>query len=128
MIYDWSPQVSSRLNKTFILPIALVILFFSGIYGPIYEKPLAQAQVQVYPEEPEYWQATLKLAGASCDVNAAESAVLHLKGVISVDIEAKKDHLLVGYDPQKVSPEQMVDAIGKKKGCNANIVGAGREE
>lgn len=124
MVKWWFTKVKAYLDSTFLSSTLLLIVFFS-ILGFLYQE--TRAQVQVYPEEPEYWQATLKLAGASCDVNAAESAVLHLKGVISVDIEAKKDHLLVGYDPQKVSPEQMVDAIGKKKGCNANIVGAGRE-
>lgn len=130
MVNDWCPKTYSRLYKIFIPPTALFILLFSGLFDLIYEKPNAQAQVQVIPEEPTFDEVALKLAGAFCDVNAAESAVLHLKGVIMVDIETRKGYLIVGYDPDKVSPEQMVEAVGKKRGkngaCTATVVGVGR--
>lgn len=124
MPYDRSLKNASRLNQTFPIQTIFLIFFLLGSIGLIYND--SGAQVQVIPEEPEFLDVTLKLAGASCDVNAAESAVLHLRGVVSVDIEAKKDHLLVAYDPAKVSPQLMVEAIGRKRGCNANIVGGGR--
>src|SRR5438445_12986423 len=42
---------------------------------------------------------TLKLSGQSCEANIVnvESALLHLRGVTMVDIEAKKGHVVVGF-------------------------------
>lgn len=81
--------------------------------------------VGVIPEEsqePEPPRVTLKLAGAACEVNAVESVALHLKGVLAVDVESKKDHLIVDYDPIKVTPQQVVDAFARQKGCLAHII------
>lgn len=97
--------------------------------------------VQLFAAEPEVWEATLKLGGQSCDVNAAESAVLRLKGVVMVDVESRKGYLIVGYDPTRVSPDMMLGAVGKKRGkeksgkekngkdwfCSATVVGIGRQ-
>lgn len=133
MVDGWSKTRKTHLLYTLLFHALLIILILVGLIPLVYIEPSAQAQVIVIPpDDPDFPEVTLKLAGAGCDVNDAESAVLHLKGVLQVDIEAKKDHLFVAYDPAKVSPQQMVDAIGKKKGkkegggCNANIVGAGR--
>ncbi len=115
------------VNRTFLSLSFLSVLILLSFFPFVYEKPIVQAQVQVFPAEPDIREVTLKLAGSSCDMNSAESAVLHLKGVVAVDVEYKKDHLLVGYDPDKVTPQQMVDAIGKKRGCNAIVVGVGRQ-
>ena len=78
---------------------------------------VAESPVGVVPEgEPEIptSDAELKLVGSDCDINEAEASLLRLKGVLAVDVEAKKDHLLVGYDPAKVTPGQMVTAIGAR--------------
>ena len=128
MMDEWSRKSLSRLDNNFPTYIILLILFLFSIFGLIYSETVAQAQVS--PEEPNFEEVTVKLAGAFCDVNAAESAVLHLKGVIMVDIETRKGYLIVSYDPEKVSPQQMLEAVGKKTGkdgaCMATVVGVGR--
>jgi hypothetical protein len=128
MIDEWSRKSLSRLDNNFPIYIILLILFLFSIFGLIYSETVAQAQVS--PEEPSFKEVTVKLAGGFCDVNAAESAVLHLKGVIMVDIETRKGYLIVAYDPEKVSPQQMVEAVGKKTGkdgaCTATVVGVGQ--
>ena len=99
--------------------------------------------VGVIPEgepEPQTSDAELKLVGSDCDINEAEASLLRTKGILAVDVEAIKDHLVVGYDPTKVNPHQMVTAIGarmagtdligrhmggkkaKARGCFAQIV------
>jgi len=76
--------------------------------------------------QPEILDVTLKLGGQSCQVVAAESALLRLRGVTMVDIEARKGYVLVGYDPSKVSVAHMLQAVGKKRGadwfCTAHLV------
>lgn len=91
----------------------------------------AKSGVKVFEAEPEIQEVTLKLGGQSCDVNAAESAVLRLKGVVMVDVESRKGYLIVGYDPTRVSLDMMLGAVGKKRGkdwfCMATVVGFGRQ-
>lgn len=69
-------------------------------------------------------------------MNAAESAVLRLKGVVMVDVESRKGYLIVGYDPSRISPNMMLGAVEKKRGkeksgkdwfCTATVVGFGRQ-
>jgi copper chaperone CopZ len=79
-------------------------------------------------QEPEIQSATLKLGGQSCGEHVVdvEAALLHLRGVVMVDIEARKGHVLVGYDPSKVSVAHMLQAVQKKRGaswyCTAHLV------
>ena len=120
----------SKAYSAYAFPISallLILFFLSGICGLLYEEAGAQSQVQGQPERPDYWEVTLKLGGQSCDVNSAESAVLHLRGGIQmVDIEKRKGYLIVAYDRLKVSPNQMLQAVGKKRGeewfCAATVV------
>ena len=78
--------------------------------------------------QPDVQDVTLKLSGQSCEANIVnvESALLHLRGVTMVDIEAKKGHVVVGFDPSKVSIPQIVQTVGNQKGadwfCRAQIV------
>ena len=115
-----------------------LILFFLTIHGVVLA-PVARARsatvsetspvgvapesspVGVVPEEPESSRVTLKLAGGTCDINAVESTLLRLQGVVGVDIESKKGHLIVDYTSSKLTPQQMVDALARKKGCQALI-------
>ena len=78
--------------------------------------------------QPDVQDVTLKLSGQSCEENIVnvESALLHLRGVTMVDIEAKKGHVVVGFDASKVSIPQIVQTVGNQKGadwfCRAQIV------
>ena len=78
--------------------------------------------------QPEIQDVTLKLSGQSCEANIVnvESALLRLQGVVMVDIEAKKGHVVVGFDASKVSIPQIVQTVGNQKGadwfCRAQIV------
>ena len=122
---------SCNKSKTYLnqaVPIfsLLLILFFSSIYGLFsYKEAGAQSGVQVFPEEPDIQEVTLELGGQSCDVNHAESAVLHLKGIFMVDIESKPGYLIVSYDRLKVMTDDMVLVVGKQRGagwfCTATV-------
>ena len=78
--------------------------------------------------QPEIQDVTLKLSGQSCEANIVnvESALLHLRGVTTVDIEARKGHVVVGFDASKVSIPQIIQTVGNQKGadwfCRAQIV------
>lgn len=65
-------------------------------------------------EDPTLVQSTLKLVGDGCEINTVESAVLRLPGVVGVDTETKKGHLIVSYSNAKVKPEQMGSAITRR--------------
>ena len=105
-----------------LIGFGIVTLMLVGLLGG---KAGAQSSVLVIPEEPDIRRVTLQLGGQSCDVNRAESAVLHLQGVVMVDIESKPGHLIVSYDRTTVSRGKMKQAIGKKKGedwfCMASV-------
>lgn len=128
MVDGWSKKSKAYPDFAFPISALLLILFFlSGISGLLYGEAGAQSQSQGQPKESEVWEVTLKLGGQSCDVNSAESAVLHLReGIHMVDIESRKGYLIVAYDPSKVSPNQMLQAVGKKRGegwfCTATVV------
>ncbi len=92
---------------------AIVTLMLVGLLGG---KAGAQSSVVVIPEQPDIRKVTLQFGGESCDVNRAESAVLHLQGVVMVDIESKPGRLVVSYDRTTLTIEEMVQAVGKKKG------------
>ncbi len=100
----------------------LVTLMLVGLLGGMAG---AQSSVVVIPEEPDIRAVTLQFGGQSCDVNRAESAVLHLQGVVMVDIESKPGRLVVSYDRTTLTIEEMVQAVGKKKGedwfCMASV-------
>ena len=76
----------------------------------------------------EIRHVTLKLGGQSCQdhIVQVESALLRLRGVAMVDIEAKKGYLIVGYDSSKVSIARMLQTVGNKRGegwyCTAHVV------
>jgi len=78
--------------------------------------------------QPEVQDVTLRLSGQSCEANVVnvESALLRLRGVTMVDIEAKKGHVVVGFDASKVSIPQIIQTVGNQKGadwfCRAQIV------
>lgn len=115
------------LSTTLSLMILSIFQEFGRVPGT------AWAQVGGAPEtspvgvieggsEPEPSRVILKLAGAACEVNAVESIALRLKGVVAVDIETKKGHLVVDYDPNKLTAQQVTDTLMRKKGCFAPIV------
>ena len=68
--------------------------------------------------QPDVQDVTLKLSGQSCEANIVnvESALLHLRGVTTVDIEARKGHVVVGFDPSKVSIPQILQTVANQKG------------
>jgi copper chaperone CopZ len=70
--------------------------------------------------EPLVQAVTLQLGGPSCadHIVQVESTLLRVRGVTMVDIEAKKGHVVVGYDPSKVSVPQLLQAVGKARGDN----------
>lgn len=74
-------------------------------------------------EPPELPRVTLQLV-SNCETNSAESAILHMKGVVGVDIESKKGHMIVDYDPAKVTSQQLLDELARQKGCFAKIPSA----
>ena len=131
MVNGWSNKSKTSVDCALPICTLLLIIFFCGICVLTYEEAGAQSQVQGQPKKSEVWEVTLKLGGQSCDVNSAESAVLHLQGVMMVDIESRKGYLIVAYDPAKVSPNQMLQAVGKKRGegwfCTATVVGLQRQ-
>lgn len=100
----------------------IVTLMLVGLLGA---KAGAQSSVVVIREQRDIRRVILQLGGQSCDVNSAESAVLHLQGVVMVDIESKQGYLIVGYDRTTVSIGQMMQAVGKRSGedwfCMANV-------
>jgi len=76
--------------------------------------------------EPEIRSVTLKLGGQSCASHVAEAALLRLRGVVNVDIEAKPGHAIVDFDPSRVSVPHMLQAVARKSGenrvCTAHLV------
>ncbi len=105
-----------------LIGFGIVTLMLVGLLGG---KAGAQSSVVVIPEQPDIRRVTLQFGGESCDVNRAESAVLHLQGVVMVDIESKPGRLVVSYDRTTLTIEEMVQAVGKKKGedwfCMASV-------
>ena len=101
-------QVSlSRIGFGFVTLMLVGLL--GGMAG-------AQSSVVVIPEQSDIRKVTLQFGGQSCDVNRVESAVLHLQGVMMVDIESKPGRLVVSYDRTTLTIEEVVQAVGKKKG------------
>ena len=91
------------------------------------QNPPAASKKKVRPSEVQ--DVTLRLSGQSCDKHIVdvESALLHLReGVTMVDIEKRKGHLFVGYDPANVSIDQMLSTVAKQSGedwfCQAQVV------
>lgn len=126
MVNKWCNKSKTYLNQALPIFFILLILFFSSIYGLFsYKEAGAQSDVLVIPEEPDIQEVTLELGGQSCDVNRAESAVLHLRGILMVDIELKPGYLIVGYDRLKVTTDDMVLVVGKQSGagwfCTATV-------
>jgi len=68
--------------------------------------------------QPDVQDVTLKLSGRSCEANIVnvESALLRLRRVTTVDIEARKGHVVVGLDPSKVSIPQILQTVASQKG------------
>jgi copper chaperone CopZ len=85
----------------------------------------AEAQRQAEPEaqrdaEPKLLDVTLRLGGPSCEdhIERVEAALLRVRGVATVDIEKRKGHVVVGYDPSRVSVPQLLQAVGSARGDN----------
>jgi copper chaperone CopZ len=80
--------------------------------------------------EPTILDVTFQLGGPSCQdhIVQVESALLRVRGVAMVDIEKKKGHVVVGYDPSKVSVPQLLQAAGSARGkdwsCTAQLGGS----
>lgn len=78
--------------------------------------------------QPEIQDVTLKLSGQSCDayIVKVESALLRLRGITMVDIEARKGYVVVGYDSSKVSIPQILQTVATQRGtdwfCTAQVV------
>ena len=76
--------------------------------------------------EPEIRSVTLQLGGQSCADHVKESALLHLRGVVMVDIEARPGYAIVAFDPSTVSVAHMLQSVAKKSGekrlCTAHLV------
>jgi hypothetical protein len=76
--------------------------------------------------EPEFRRVTLKVGSQSCADHVAESALLRLRGVVMVDIEAKRGHAIVDFDSSMVSVPHMLRAVARKSGenqvCIAHLV------
>src|SRR5439155_26934223 len=70
--------------------------------------------------QPDVQDVTLKLSGQACEANIVnvESALLHLRGVATVDIEARKGDVVVGCDASKGYIPQMIQTDGNKKGAD----------
>ncbi len=75
----------------------------------------------------ELRDVTFKLGGQSCDAHIieVESALLRLKGVLMVDIEAKEGHVVIGYDADVTSTNQIIQTIKNQNGrgwfCTAEV-------
>ena len=113
-----------------LIGFAMAGFLLLGLLGV---NPQAQSQVspgaskKIRPSEVQ--DVTLRLSGQSCDKHIVdvESALLHLRtGVTMVDIEKRKDHLYVGYDPKNVSIDQMLSTVASQSGedwfCQAEVV------
>jgi copper chaperone CopZ len=105
-----------------VLPIAQAV---AGVAAIAWLAVMANAQ-------PEIQDVTLKLGGQSCDayIVKVESALLRLRGVTTVDIEARKGHVIVGYDASKVSIPQILQTVANQKGkdwfCTAQLASGQR--
>ncbi len=58
-------------------------------------------------------QITLTISGMSCGhcVNAIERVLKALTGVQSVVVSLESKNAQIGFDPDKITPEQMIQAI-----------------
>ena len=78
--------------------------------------------------QPGVQDVTLKLSGQSCDayIVKVESALLRLRGVTMVDIEAKRGYVVVGFDAAKVSVPEILQTVANQRGtgwfCTAQVV------
>lgn len=61
----------------------------------------------------KFQEIQLKIMGEDCDINKIESVLLRQNGVVGVDIEKKKDHALVRYDPLKTKPLEISDSVAR---------------
>src|SRR5437667_10635326 len=70
--------------------------------------------------QPGVQDVTRKLSGQACEANIVnvESAPLQLRGVTMVDVEAKKRHVVVGFDASKVSIRPIGPTAGNPTGRN----------
>lgn len=104
---------------------SIIILFsFVITFGLLCSFPPAWSEeVGAVLEEPEteFPQVTLKMSGNGCEPNLNESELLHVKGVLGVDIESKPGKMIVTYDPARVGVAKILGAVGKKEGgCTAS--------
>jgi copper chaperone CopZ len=87
----------------------------------------AEAQTEA---EPSLHDVTFKLGGPSCEahVEKVESALLRVRGVAMVDIEKRKGHVVVSFDPSRVSVPELLQAVEKARGknwsCSAQLAGS----
>ena len=99
----------------------LIALAAAGVVSIAFLAVMAGAQAQIQ-------DVTLKLSGQSCEayIVKVESALLRLRGVTMVDIEARKGYVVVGYDSSKVSIPQILQTVATQRGagwfCTAHVV------
>lgn len=103
--------------------LATILVSITVAFGLLYCPPAASQGVGVIQEksEPEPLQITLKFSGNSCETNLNESELLRLIGILGVDVESVPGKMVVTYDPEKLTKQQVMGAVGKKKGgCAAS--------
>jgi copper ion binding protein len=119
-----------RWNKVLLWIATVVVILFAAF--PYYSGPLLAAlnrgpnqhkagAVQVISPHEEQ-AATSKLATATISVEgmtcggcvaSVRQALLKREGVKSADVSLEKKQAIVKYDPAKVTPEQLVEAINQ---------------
>jgi len=120
-----------KMKRFYLIGYAVAGLLLSGMLvlnaGAEGQDPASTSKKKIRPSEIQ--DVTLRLGGQACDKHIVdvESALLHLReGVAMVDIEKRKGHLFVGYDPANVSIDQMLSTVASQSGedwfCQAQVV------
>ena len=112
--------------RNFIRSVCAICLSLVAMSGFIHHPRMAGAQIGVIPEMEggkEFSESTFKLIGKGCDINTVKGAVNALAGVIDLDSETRKGHLIVYYLPNTVNPEGLKGTIGATdQECFVSIV------
>jgi len=78
-----------------------------------YVEAIAAANVSAYEGARELRETTVQIMGRSCEYDAAEieQAVWRLAGIEEIKFIHEKGRVLIRYQAEKVSPEQLVEAV-----------------
>ncbi|MBV8256028.1 MAG: mercuric transport protein MerTP [Chitinophaga sp.] len=106
-------------SKSFLWIVTVVSILLSAF--PYYEKYFhsqAQAQTKIAGNESHIQQATLHIAGMSCDAceGHVNNALLQKKGVIQAKTFYAKGISMVTYDSTQVSIQQLATTIEDETG------------